>query len=181
MTGVIFWVQNVCCFICWKLSGPGKVHFCRYRCCCAQKVATLWTQNVYVYTFIHLKFMLYLLHRLVEWCDSYCKLKRDPAKPMDHQIFYASCQVCCGCFCMHILYLAKQEKLVWYLCILNCSFACSIIRCSTLNIYLLFYLPCRLWCMSFAFGWDLLWTTQILNHSFFKCQSSLYWWTDWSL
>jgi len=62
------------------------------------------------YAFIHLKFMLYLLHRLVEWCDSYCKLKRDPLKPIDHQIFYASCQVCCGSFC---IYLAKQEKNSW--------------------------------------------------------------------
>jgi RNA polymerase I-specific transcription initiation factor RRN3 len=52
--------------------------------------------------FISADTVVAVLKRLVEWCDSYCKLKRDPVKPIDHQIFYASCQVCCGSFYMHI-------------------------------------------------------------------------------
>lgn len=65
------------------------------------------------YAFIHLRFMFYLLHRLVEWCIDYIKRDRDPVnqakatKPKDHQIFYASCQVCCANFCMYI-WLSKR-------------------------------------------------------------------------
>ncbi|KAG2613842.1 hypothetical protein PVAP13_4KG392600 [Panicum virgatum] len=52
--------------------------------------------------FISADTVVAVLKRLVEWCDSYCKLKRDPLKPIDHQIFYASCQAVMYVLCFRL-------------------------------------------------------------------------------
>ncbi|PAN22661.1 hypothetical protein PAHAL_4G035100 [Panicum hallii] len=52
--------------------------------------------------FISADTVVAVLKRLVEWCDSYCKLKRDPVKPIDHQIFYASCQAVMYVLCFRL-------------------------------------------------------------------------------
>lgn len=63
------------------------------------------------YAFVHLRFMLCYVLRLVDWCEDYFRQldKGLTANPIKHQLFYASCQVC---YALFSVYLTKQEKLV---------------------------------------------------------------------